>query len=311
MVKLPGVLLSKAWDFDKDPTGWWVSEKYDGVRCYIPKGKNKLYSRNGNEFSAPASFFKGWSGECDLDGELWTGREAFDKAISIVRSKRADPAEWGKLKFLIFDSPSMGGTFEERMAKLKACLKGAPKHFVLVKQTKAKSREHVISMLTKVMQVRGEGVMLRQPGSKYVNARSGTLLKVKEKQDMEGVVVGHQAGSGKYKGLVGALEVEIKHKGKPVTFFVGSGMSDETREDPPPIGSIVQITYQSLFPTGKPRFPVYKGTRDDFDIVSKSIQKRRKAVQKKSATKKKVSTKKRSKNSTLLSFPYIFKQPFQ
>jgi len=34
-----------------DPTGWYMSEKLDGVRCFW-NGK-KLYSRAGNEFFAP------------------------------------------------------------------------------------------------------------------------------------------------------------------------------------------------------------------------------------------------------------------
>ena len=32
------VLLAETWSEDVDPTGWWMSEKLDGVRCvYILK----------------------------------------------------------------------------------------------------------------------------------------------------------------------------------------------------------------------------------------------------------------------------------
>src|SRR3989442_9560427 len=30
----PPLLLAESWDFLADPTGWWLSEKLDGVRAY-------------------------------------------------------------------------------------------------------------------------------------------------------------------------------------------------------------------------------------------------------------------------------------
>src|SRR5882724_7166318 len=30
----PHLLLAKVWDSSIDPTGWWMSEKYDGLRGY-------------------------------------------------------------------------------------------------------------------------------------------------------------------------------------------------------------------------------------------------------------------------------------
>jgi DNA ligase-1 len=41
--------------------------------------------------------------------------------------------------------------------------------------------------------------------------------------DAEAVVVGHRLGTGKYRRVVGALEVEA---GDGRRFFVGSGLSD-------------------------------------------------------------------------------------
>ena len=49
-------MLASVYEPEKnDPTGWYMSEKFDGVRC-IWDGKN-LYSRNGNKFYPP-SYFK-------------------------------------------------------------------------------------------------------------------------------------------------------------------------------------------------------------------------------------------------------------
>ena len=57
-----------------DPTGWFMSEKLDGVRCYW-NGKT-LYSRNKNIFYAPKFFTEGWPNS-PLDGELFLGRDRF------------------------------------------------------------------------------------------------------------------------------------------------------------------------------------------------------------------------------------------
>ena len=49
----PDLLLANKWE-DSDATGWWISEKLDGVRAYWD-GTHFL-SRLGNIFPAPAWF---------------------------------------------------------------------------------------------------------------------------------------------------------------------------------------------------------------------------------------------------------------
>ena len=50
----PPLLLAESWDGDADLTGWWMSEKLDGVRAYWD-GKQFL-SRQGNRLHAPDWF---------------------------------------------------------------------------------------------------------------------------------------------------------------------------------------------------------------------------------------------------------------
>ena len=59
-----------------DPAGWWISEKLDGVRAYWD-GAN-FWSRNGNQFPAPAWFKAGLPTDQALDGELWCARHEED-----------------------------------------------------------------------------------------------------------------------------------------------------------------------------------------------------------------------------------------
>jgi len=111
----------------------------------------------------------------------------------------------------------------------------------------------------------GEGLMLRQPGSLYVAGRSATLLKVKNFQDAEARVLGHEPGAGRHKGRLGALLVELPN-GK--RFSVGTGFSDAERENPPPIGSVINFRYQELSEGGVPRFPSYVGVRGEATFPS-------------------------------------------
>jgi hypothetical protein len=84
----PPLLLANKWE-GKDVTGWWVSEKFDGMRAYWD-GKGTLISRLGNKINAPEWFLKSLSTNIDLDGELWKGRGLFQETTSIVRSFNSD-----------------------------------------------------------------------------------------------------------------------------------------------------------------------------------------------------------------------------
>ena len=49
------VLLAYPWKSDEvDPTGWWISEKLDGVRAFWNAKRGKFFSRNGIEYVAPS-----------------------------------------------------------------------------------------------------------------------------------------------------------------------------------------------------------------------------------------------------------------
>src|ERR1700676_2154130 len=78
----PPLLLAEKWDNVTDPTGWWLSEKLDGVRAYWDG--TQILSRQGNLFHAPLWFSAGLPAE-PLDGELWLGRKKFQRTVSIVR----------------------------------------------------------------------------------------------------------------------------------------------------------------------------------------------------------------------------------
>jgi DNA ligase-1 len=123
---------------------------------------------------------------------------------------------------------------------------------------------HLREELAKVEALGGEGLMLRQPGSKYEVGRSTTLLKVKTFHDAEARVIEHLPGAGRHKGRMGALAVELPDG---TTFSVGTGFSDAQRQSPPAIGSLITFRYQELSDRGVPRFPSFVCVRPEGDAA--------------------------------------------
>ena len=188
----PPVLLAGSWDSTMDLSGWWLSEKLDGVRAYWDG--RRFLSRLGNVYHAPSWFTKNLPAT-PLDGELWVDRKQFQKTVSIVR-RQDQSDQWKEVSYLVFDAPAGRGSFEERMDTLRGLLAGIPdRHVRMVEQNLCRGVAHLREELARIVALGGEGVMARQPGSVYEAGRSATLLKVKQFQDAEAVVIGHEAGS--------------------------------------------------------------------------------------------------------------------
>jgi len=249
-----GVLLANKYA-NQDPIGWWMSEKLDGVRA-IWDGNN-LKSRNGNIFHTPKWFKDELPKNVKLDGELFVGRGQFPETISIVKSH--EDKGWSKIKYRVFDLPSDKRKFEDRQKTLRSIVsKTKSRHLKYVKQTKCKSLAQFNKTVKDLVKLGAEGTMLREPGSLYEPRRSSTLLKVKKFHDAEAKVVGHEKGTGRLSGVMGALICERNGK----RFKVGSGFTDAQRRKPPKIGSKITFRYQEMTERGVPRFPTFVAIRD-------------------------------------------------
>ncbi|KAL3860121.1 hypothetical protein ACJMK2_010286 [Sinanodonta woodiana] len=254
------LLAHKYVEGDIDPTGWWLSEKLDGVRAYW--NGRCFYSRLGNAFVAPKWFTKDLPPDMCLDGELFGGRKQFQSTVSIV--KTPDHQHWNKIKFHVFDIPSMEKEpFEKRMEAVQEYFdKAKPQYAVFVEQSRCKGTKHLEEELKKVLDKGGEGLMIRKPKSQYEKTRSHTLLKIKKFYDAEARVIGYEPGKGMNTGLVGALKC-VMACGK--NFKVGSGLTQKDRRNPPKIGSIITYKFQELSNSGSPRFPTFVGIRIDMN----------------------------------------------
>ncbi len=251
----PALMLAGRWESGIDIRGWWASEKFDGIRT-LWDGTN-LLTRRGNPTVAPEWFTAGLP-EWPLDGELWVGRKQFAKTLSIVRDA-VPGAEWVQVRFLVFDAPQAPGGFEQRQAFLQQWQ--PPEHVRLVTHERVANETDLQTLLIRVEQNGGEGLVLRRPGSLYSPGRSGDWLKVKSYEEGDAEVIGHLPGKGKHSGRLGALQVRLADGRE---FKIGTGFSNAEREAPPPLGSTITFQYSGFTKTGLPRFVVFLHIRDEF-----------------------------------------------
>jgi len=270
---------NKDWSNAVDPTGWWVSEKFDGYRA-IWNGK-EFVSRQNNVYHVPDWFSALMPPSISLDGELWMGRERFQKC-GLFKKKTPITKDWinAQVIYKVFDLPSSTKHFEDRMIDLQKIVRERcecmlelkiPGEIIkircplmLTEHTKVESAKHLDLIFTEVVENGGEGVMIRKPKSLYENKRSNTLLKYKQLYDTECKIIGFKMGTGKYTGLLGSFKCQLI-EGIKKDFYV-SGMTDDVRRNyltTHPIGTIITINYNETTENGIPRHPRYLRIRDD------------------------------------------------
>jgi DNA ligase-1 len=247
----PPVMLAHSYDGVSDVTGWWCSEKLDGVRAYW-NGKDFI-SRQGNVFHAPAWFKEGLPSH-PLDGELWMGRQKFQQTIGVV--KRLDGGDlWKDILYVVYDVPHLKCGFEERLLQARLVKPTNTPYARILKQEPLTGLADLETRLRAVTAAGAEGLMIRAPGSLYETGRSHTMLKVKMFHDAEATVVGYEPGKGRHKGRIGALVVRMPNANgqRGAEFSLGTGMSDAERTTPPQLGTIVTYRYTELTQGGIPK----------------------------------------------------------
>ena len=271
-----------------DPSGWWLSEKYDGERAIWQtiwsnsngndNNNDKLWTRQANPINAPDWFIellKESDGLC-LDGELWLGRERFEDT-GIFRTRIPNHRQWVNAKYMIFDIPNLNMLFEERMNILNDLIekinikwrndiiipfnikKPEKSPIRMVKQIKIESLKEFNMIYNNLLNDAAEGAMLRKPNSPYIQQRSDILLKCRPVDDAEAMIIGYNLGKNKNANRLGAFIVK-NIKGDNLESFNISGMKDSTRDDyekTHPIGTIITYRYRGLYNSGIPRLPTY------------------------------------------------------
>lgn len=230
---------------------WYMSEKLDGIRAYW-NGKEFL-SKNGNKIYAPSWFIKDFP-KFELDGELWTKREDFENIQNIVLDKNPSQ-KWNELKYYIFEVPNQKGNFLQRLKFLENWLKkSSNKNIKIIQQIKCKDEKELNIFLHKIVAIKGEGVIAKNPFLDYsANTKEG-ILKIKSFYDEEGEVIGINYKDEKFK----SLKLRLKNG---TEFNLGNGFSKEQRLNHPKIGDMVTFKYYDLTKRGKPKFASFLRVR--------------------------------------------------
>lgn len=289
------VMLAAKADFDQIRFPVLASPKIDGIRAVVVDGV--VMSRNMKPipnryvqrvFGHP--MYEGW------DGELVVGQanapDVFRTTTSGVMSAEGQPL----VMFHVFDLLGMEAPFHVRLENLKTLSRQRPKGYsTIVPHTRITTEKGLRSYQEEMLRLGYEGTMIRDPNGPYKFGRStakeGYLLKLKNFEDSEAVVIGfecqyHNANEAKRNGA-GKLERSTKKSGKValdrlgtlavrdihtgVEFDLGTGFTDAERdrlweEQDSLFGRIVKYRY---FPTGskeRPRFPTFVGFRDRRDL---------------------------------------------
>lgn len=285
-------------DYDP-PIGWYMSEKFDGYRARWDPERNLFISRqNKPTFPAP-EWFKLALPEIPLDGELFMGREGFQK-MGAARRKEPIDEDWFDIKYYVYDAPDINATFEQRYNFLRSIMPKVKEHWikyrktldskfkkvtcpmVLTKQTIVTSMDHMKKNYEELLKEGAEGIMLKDPSSIYEDKRSNFMLKYKPSFDAEAKILDYRPGTGKYEGLLGAFictplinkgNYQVVDKNKDHIFAI-SGMDDIVRKNykkTHPIGTIITYEYSGMTDAGKPRFARYLRIRDDVEIREEKI----------------------------------------
>jgi DNA ligase-1 len=253
----PGLMLAKNWPAGQDPLGYLVSEKLDGVRAFWD-GRT-LRFRSGRQIAAPRWFTDALP-STPLDGELWLGRQNFDRLSGIVRRNAPVDAEWHELRYMIFDLPGQPGRFDERAARIGVMLETAGVPWLqAAEQLRVPDRETLQLKLQELTDGGGEGFVLHRADAEWKPGRSNALYKLKPQPDEDARVVAYQPGKGRLKDSMGALVLEMPNGQR---FALGTGFTDAQRVAPPKLGSLVTYRYSDRTPTGLPRFASFLRVRE-------------------------------------------------
>lgn len=253
-----------------------VTEKLDGNRCIAAFNKEtnhwEFYSRSGKPVKVDFDMI-GMDTDLIYDGEIMSETQTdlsdmrfraiiddidfeqdtkdaqllFNKTSGLINSHI--PNKRG-LIYNVFDIIDTAPYYERREHLNEHNVKGDVR--ILPVLYAGKDMNMVKSLLGRITQMGGEGIMLNRIDRLYDHKRSDALLKYKQVQFMDMEVVGVYGGNGKYETLVGGLYCElITDDGKHVQCEVGSGLSDAQRTawslNPYDIiGKIVQIGYHEL-----------------------------------------------------------------
>lgn len=285
---------SKIPSFDEIAYPVIAQPKLDGIRCLVINGvpvsrnlkpiPNKFITKTLIEMNLP-----------DLDGELMLKSGDFNSVQSAIMSEHGEP----DFVYVVFDTPDTKHAplpYSERLAKATSSIlmpragSGRLQHVGAVQVNQPAQLE---KLYNEWLAQGFEGAIIRDPSGPYKHGRStlkqGWMLKLKTFNDAEAKIIGfeelmhndneattdalgHQVRSSHQDNQYGGNTLgSLVCKYNDQTFKIGTGFDSAQRDSlwarrESLIGKLVTFKYQELSKYGIPRFPVYKGLRNENDL---------------------------------------------
>jgi DNA ligase-1 len=230
-----------------------LQPKLDGVRCLTVvdyESKTVIqYTRNGKELSnfthitdALLQHLESFGRSYVLDGEVVS--KSFQDLMKQVHRK--DDVKAGDARLMLFDiiplsefktgQSTMGQKRRHNFLKTFQEVFDKVGYVDVIPQIEVNLDSFVGQVEykdynKKMVEDGFEGIMIKNPESKYECKRSTSWLKMKPFIEVSLAVVAVEEGTGRNEGKLGALVCEGEDDGKFIRVNVGSGLSDEQRAE--------------------------------------------------------------------------------
>lgn len=247
--------------------------KLDGIRCVACK--DGLWSRNGKKFASVPHIEQALKQVFEefpnlvLDGELYCDKFSndFNAICSLV--KKTKPTEQdlkdsaASIQYHVYDTVS-SGSFGDRANKLFTLVLNLHMESIkFVDTVKCRTTYDLDAFYGKYIDEGFEGQMVRLD-KPYENKRSKSLLKRKEFQDKEYIILDVIEGEGNRAGGAGAMTFE-NEQGKRFNSNIKGTREYCTqllKEKDQLIGKQATVKFFNLTPDNIPRFPFVTAIRD-------------------------------------------------
>ncbi|KAM3132948.1 hypothetical protein pb186bvf_014944 [Paramecium bursaria] len=183
-----GFTMPSLWDDQQDPTGYYMSEKIDGVR--IMWTGCEMMTKTNHSVDFPTYFVEGWP-TTYLDGMLWIGRNCFSQLTNSLRKRQADPAQWRNIKFIVFDAPMLNQPYHQRYKLVKKVLEKIKNtNLVFMPQVFCQGWDHLNIEMQYIQELQSRGIILRDPNSIYEPKKSQKFFKIRSYMEDQATVTG-------------------------------------------------------------------------------------------------------------------------
>jgi bifunctional non-homologous end joining protein LigD len=216
----------------------WVYEvKYDGYRMLarIDKGKARIYSRNGKDWTArfarhAAALAKLPLKQAWLDGEMAVFQADGNTSFQALQNALDEGTE-ADVRYAVFDLLYLDGRdwsgqpLIERKQRLRALMKGAPALMLYSEHTGGAGKDAWAHACEHQL----EGLIGKRRDAAYVQNRSQSWIKLKCRRGQELVIGGYTEPGGSRSGF-GALLMGLREKDGSLRYAgrVGTGFDERT-----------------------------------------------------------------------------------